>query len=309
MRKMIVLLLILLALATGALLIGHRQPAAVSGTGCVDIPASPDYLSTDSESDAIAAIDHARAQENLLPLRLPANYYHLEPPQQQFILLNLERTARGLPPLEMVAALSQMALGYSRQLSNLHFFSHTSPISGTFTDRIENNPATANLYSEAAENLAANPVAGAGPIYEYMYDDSAENCGHRLNILDPTLDLVGINWVRDSQYGSISAQEFLASPGWNLYSHPSPDTIAPYAVMGQPLLKGSLITCRVLTGDNVGVVRVTWFLDHVGNQPYLGSTLRLDVSQLSPGSHTLLVYVVDGALNYSMASYTFIVKP
>jgi len=37
--------------------------------------------------------------------------------------------------------------------------------------------------------------------------------------------------------------------------------------------------------------------------------LRLNVSQLSPGSHTLLVYVVDGALNYSMASYTFTVKP
>src|SRR5579871_4551088 len=264
MRKMIVLLLILLTLATGFLLIRHQQPTAVSGSGCVDIPASPDYLSTDSESDAIAAIDNARARENLPSLRLPANYYHLEPPQQQFILLNLERTDRGLPPLEMVPALSQMALGYSRQLSNLHFFSHTSPISGTFTDRMENNPATANLYSEAAENLAANPVVGAGPIYEYMYDDSAENCGHRLNILDPTLDLVGINWVRNSQYGSISAQEFLASPGWNLYAHPSPDTIAPNVVMEQPLLKGSLLSCRVLAGDNVGVVRTTWFLDHVG---------------------------------------------
>ena len=310
MRKIIVLLLILLALAVGALLIRHQQPAAViSGTGCVDIPASPDYLSTNSESDAIAAIDNARDLENLPPLHLPANYYHLEPPQQQFILLNLERTARGLPPLEMVAALSQMALGYSRQLSNLHFFSHTSPISGTFTDRIENNPATANLYTEAAENLAGNPVAGAGPIYEYMYDDSAENCGHRLNILDPALNLVGINWVRDRQYGSISAQEFLASAGWNLYSHPHPDTIAPHVVMGRPLLEGSIFSCRVLVGDDVGVVRITWFLDHVGNQPYPGPTLRLDMSHLSPGSHMLLVYVVDGALNYSMASYTFIVKP
>lgn len=308
MRKLMVLLLILLALAMGVLLIRHQLPTSASGTGCVDIPASPDYLSSDSESDAIAAIDNARSRENLPALRLPTNYYHLAPPQQQLILLNLERTDRGLPPLAMVPALSQMALGYSRQLSNLHFFSHTSPISGTFTDRVENNPATANQYSGAAENLAANPVAGAGPIYEYMYDDSAENCGHRLNILDPALDLVGINWVRDSQYGSISAQEFLAAPGWNLYAHPSPDTIAPHVVMEQPLLKGSILSCQVIAGDNVGVVRTTWFLDHVGNQPYLGSTLKLDVSQLLPGSHTLLVYVADGALNYSMASYTFIVK-
>jgi len=141
-----------------------------------------------------------------------------------------------------------------------------------------------------------------------MYDDAAESCGHRLNILDPELDLVGINWVRGSQYGSISAQEFLASPGWNLYSHPPPDTIAPYVVVGQPLLKGSILSCRALAEDNVGVVRITWFLDLFGNQPYLGPALMLDVSHLSPGSHTLLVYAADGALNYSMASCTFIVK-
>lgn len=309
MRKITVLLLILLVLAAGASLIRHQQSEAVSGSGCVDISASPDYLSTNSEADAIAAIDNAHARENLPPLRLPANYYRLMPPQQQFILINLERTDRGLPPLEMDAALSQMALGYSRQLSNLHFFSHTSPISGTLTDRMESNPATANHYSLAAENLAGNPVAGAGPIYEYMYDDSAEGCGHRLNILDPKLTLVGINWVRGGQYGSISAQEFLTPAAWNPYAHPSPDTIAPYVVMGQPLLEGSILSCRALVGDNVGVVRITWFLDRVGNQPYLGPALTLDVSRLSPGSHTLLVYAVDGALNYSMASRTFVVKP
>jgi uncharacterized protein YkwD len=309
MRKIIAVLLILLVLAAGTLLFRHQQPVTVSGNGCVDIPASPDYLGTNSESDAIAAINNAHVQENLPPLRLPANYYRLGPPQQQFILLNLERTDRGLLPLEMNATLSQMALGYSRQLSNLHFFSHTSPISGTFIDRMENNPATANLYSMAAENLAGNPVAGAGPIYEYMYDDSAENCGHRLNILDPTLDLVGINWVRNGQYGSISAQEFLASPGWSLYAHPSPDTIVPYVFIGQPLQTGSLLSCHILVGDNVGVVRITWFLDSVGNRPYPGLAMTLDVNHLSPGRHILLVYVVDGALNYSMASCTFIVKP
>jgi len=309
MRKIIVLTFILLVLAAGALLLRHQQPVAVSGTGCVDIPASPDYLSTTSEADAIAAINNAHAQENLPPLRLPANYYHLVPPQQQLILLNIERTDRRLPPLQMDAALSQMALGYSRQLSNLHFFSHTSPISGTFVDRMVNNPATANHYSLAAENLAGNPVAGAGPIYEYMYDDSVENCGHRLNILDPKLTLVGINWVRGGQYGSVSAQEFLTSAGWNPYSRPSPDTIAPSVVLGPPLLEGSLLSCRTLVGDNVGVVRITWFLDRLGNQPSLGPALTLDVGHLSPGRHTLLVYAVDGALNYSMASCTFIVKP
>ena len=309
MRRIIVVLLFLLAVAVGGFLVSHRQPSVASVAGCVDIPASPDYLSSKSETDAIAAIDYARSEENLPALRLPANYYRLGPAQQQLILINLERTDRRLPPLRMDATLAQMALAYSRQMSNLHFFSHTSPISGTFTNRIDSNPATANHYSLAAENLAGNPVSAAGPIYEYMYDDSAENCGHRSNILDPNLTLVGINWVRDREYGSISAQEFLTSAPWNPYTSPSPDTIAPSVVAGQPLLKGSVLTCHALAADNVGVVRITWFLDHVGNQVSLGPILTLDVSHLSPGKHMLLVYVVDGALNYSMSSQTFTIGP
>jgi uncharacterized protein YkwD len=308
MRKILVGLLILCALAAGILLIHRQQLQAVSSAGCVDIPASPDYLSTNSEADAIAAINNAHALEKLPPLSLPANYYHLGTAQQQFSLLNLERTVRGLQPLKMDAALSQMALAYSRQLSNLHFFSHTSPISGTFTNRINTNPATADHYSQAAENLAGNPVAVAGPMYEYMYDDSAEACGHRLNILDPGLTLVGINWVRNSEYGSISAQEFIASAPWNPYTYPSPDTIAPHVAIGQPIFKHSLLSCPIVAGDDVGVVRIIWFLDRLGNQPYIGPAWTLDVSHLSPGKYRLLVYVVDGALNYSMASCTFIVK-
>jgi hypothetical protein len=88
MRKIPVVLLILCALAAGILLIRHQQPAAVSKGGCVDIPASPDYLGTNSETDAIAAINNAHEQENLPPLHLPANYYRLGPPEKQFILLN-----------------------------------------------------------------------------------------------------------------------------------------------------------------------------------------------------------------------------
>ncbi len=309
MRKITVLLCILLMLAAGAWLIGHRQPGVAARGACVDIPASPDYLSSNSESDAIAAIDNARAQENLPSLRLPANYYHLGPAQQQFILINLERTDRKLPPLTMDASLSQMALGYSRQMANLHFFSHTSPISGTFADRIENNPATANHYTLAAENLAGNPVAGAGPIYEYMYDDSSENCGHRMNILDHELTLVGINWVRDKVYGSISAQEFLAPAFSNPYTHPSPDTISPHVVMEQSSPDNPILTFRALATDNVGVVRITWFLDHVGSQPHIGPDLTLDTKHLSPGTHTILVFAVDGALNYSMATTTITIKP
>ena len=190
MKYLLLLLVIILAIAIGVLLFRHYNSSATVSSksgGCVDIAASPDYLSSGNPQDAIAAINNARQIEHLPPLRLPANFYQFNPAQQQFLLVNLERTARGLRPLNMDPNLAQMARGYSKQILNLHFFAHTSPISGTFSDRMNGNLAIANHYSQAAENLAGNPVPGIGSMYEYMYDDSAEACGHRLNILDPAL--------------------------------------------------------------------------------------------------------------------------
>ncbi len=44
------------------------------------------------------------------------------------LLLNIERSDRHLRPLILDANLSQMALGYSKQLRNLQFFSHNKPV-------------------------------------------------------------------------------------------------------------------------------------------------------------------------------------
>src|SRR5579884_2276120 len=175
MRRALFLWLLIVLISGGVFFIHSQQTAALQAGSCIDIPANPDYLVTENEQDAIAAINYAHALEHLPPLRLPANYYQLDPAHKQFVLLNLERTARGLKPLQWDANLAQMAAGYSRQLRDLEFFSHTSLISGTFSQRIDGNPVLANHYRLAAENLAGNPVPGAGAIYEYMYDDSIEN--------------------------------------------------------------------------------------------------------------------------------------
>lgn len=211
-RRMLLSFVFAGVLSIASLLLSYHQPTALAfgSGGCFDIPASPNYLDTGRADDAIAAINHARFFERLPPLRLPNNFYWLNATQQQFVLVNLERTDRGLRPLMMNSVLVTMARGYSRQLSRLHFFSHTSPVSGTFAQRINSNPAIAGRYALAEENLAGNPVAGIGPIYEYMYNDVDEGCGHRFNILEPRVTLIGIGVVEDSTYGSISAQEMLA---------------------------------------------------------------------------------------------------
>ena len=312
MKYMLLLLGAILAVAIGVLLFRHYNSSATVSSksgACVDIAASPDNLSSQDPHDAIAAINNARQVEHLLPLRLPANFYQLDPAQQQFLLMNLERTARGLRPLHMDANLTQMAQGYSKQLLNLHFFAHTSPISGTFSDRVNGNPAIINHYSQAAENLAGNPVAGIGSIYEYMYDDSAEACGHRLNILDPALTVVGIDWLRGSIYGSISAQEFLTPATWNPYLGMTPDAIAPQVTISvsTPAAGSGILQCQALVQETTGIERITWFLDSLSNPLHTGASLTLDTRRLSPGKHTLLVYAVDGEQNYGSASYTIVI--
>lgn len=58
----------------------------------------------------LEAINNARTVEGLGPMTLPSNWYSLTTGQQLFVVTNLERTARGLPPyLGINAALSAEA--------------------------------------------------------------------------------------------------------------------------------------------------------------------------------------------------------
>lgn len=58
----------------------------------------------------LAAIDHARAKEGVGPMVLPSNWFTLTNPEKLFVIADLERTARGLPPyLGLNAALDASA--------------------------------------------------------------------------------------------------------------------------------------------------------------------------------------------------------
>ena len=71
--------------------------AAPTGTQCIDA--------------AVYYLDKARSKVGLPPYALPANFPSLSPPQQVFILVNLDRVRYGLPPITgMTAALNHDAL-------------------------------------------------------------------------------------------------------------------------------------------------------------------------------------------------------
>lgn len=55
------------------------------------------------EAAALEALGAARIREGLPPLRLPTNWSTLTPDEQQFVLTNLARVDRGLPPLVAMA--------------------------------------------------------------------------------------------------------------------------------------------------------------------------------------------------------------
>lgn len=85
-----------------------------------NMPPSPNFLESCSGSayddsagcvnSALAAINNARAQEGLPGMGLPTNWTQLSPTQQLFVATNLERTVRGLAPLQaMATALDQAA--------------------------------------------------------------------------------------------------------------------------------------------------------------------------------------------------------
>ena len=60
----------------------------------------------------VRAIDDARRQEHVRALQLPSTWLRLTPAEQLFVVANLERTARGLPPyLGLNSALTATAQG------------------------------------------------------------------------------------------------------------------------------------------------------------------------------------------------------
>lgn len=105
----------LIALSAGAcLLLGAGAGAAQAATAGILPPRNPasdcDRSSTASASWGLAGIDACRALEGVGPLTLPSNWNALTPVEQGFVLIDLERVNRGLPPIVgLSASLDQLA--------------------------------------------------------------------------------------------------------------------------------------------------------------------------------------------------------
>lgn len=66
---------------------------------CLERFSWPTYTDSKKCDDfVLRAVDHARKLEGVRPMHLPTNWQRLTPEEQLFVLADLERVARGLPP-------------------------------------------------------------------------------------------------------------------------------------------------------------------------------------------------------------------
>ena len=107
----------------------------------------------------LQAIDNARAIEHLGPMTLPSNWYSLTTGQQLFVVADLERVARGLPPyLGINAALSAAAQRAAA--------TNQDPVVASgfaIGNDVQGYPAMGGAWSGGFSVLAAD--------YIWMYDD------------------------------------------------------------------------------------------------------------------------------------------
>jgi hypothetical protein len=92
---------------TGTLLSNCQYPCADGSSG----GSSPILVQTlGCTNYTLQAVDNAAAEEGVSPMTLPSNFVNLSVPEQLFVVADLERVDRGLPPyLGLVPALSNAA--------------------------------------------------------------------------------------------------------------------------------------------------------------------------------------------------------
>lgn len=120
--------------------------------------------------------------------------------EKMLVMVNNERTMRGLNSLTMNEEARRAARDYGKYLFKNGIFSHTDLEGKGPADRLKNYDIT---FTMAGENLAYAP--GLEEAHQGLMDSK----GHRENILHPFFSRVGIGVIDGGSYGMIFVQEFL----------------------------------------------------------------------------------------------------
>jgi uncharacterized protein YkwD len=115
-------------------------------------------------------------------------------------LINLEREARGLKPLEFVAELAEVAREHSRVMMTSNKVSHEAD-GRLMEERIQKRVSNACRFGE---NITKHYNI------EYALTDLMSSSGHRGNLLDPNFDAIGIGIEKDGDGLLYITQDFVS---------------------------------------------------------------------------------------------------
>jgi uncharacterized protein YkwD len=119
--------------------------------------------------------------------------------EAMLVLVNKERTSRGLQPLVMDPELRLLARQHAADMFKRGYFSHVNPDGKDPFDRMRD----ANIvFGLAGENLALAPTL------DIAHDGLMNSPGHRANILNGGFGKVGIGVLDGGVYGKMFVQEF-----------------------------------------------------------------------------------------------------
>lgn len=124
-----------------------------------------------------------------LPLVVKAPY----PEEELRLLINAERTSRGLAPLAFDALLAQVAEAHSQDMIDRNFFDHINPDGLDPGDRVANAGYSASTWGETIGAGYTTPAA--------MLSGWMNSPGHRGILLSPNFTEIGLGYVTGGAYG------------------------------------------------------------------------------------------------------------
>ncbi|WP_157448857.1 CvpA family protein [Deinococcus peraridilitoris] len=134
-----------------------------------------------------------------LPFRVTGAQPAPELEAQMLTLLNRERAAHGLAPLQSDPGLTEVARRHSADMFERGYFAHVTPEGKTPFDRLSEAGV---FYLSAGENLALAPTL---PL---AHTGLMNSPGHRANILRPQFGRVGIGILDGGSRGLMVTQKF-----------------------------------------------------------------------------------------------------
>lgn len=142
---------------------------------------------------------------NLVMKEFLVQFPEAKSPYTRSLEADILKAPQSLPLLALDSGLIRMASAHAEDLKKRNgIISHTSSGGRTFVQRIQ----TAGRYTCGAENIFNGSFNGLESLIALLIDHGVADKGHRVNLLDPKFQLIGISFIAFTPGKGILVQDF-----------------------------------------------------------------------------------------------------